>query len=103
MGYPTMAATGPSVPPIPERRNPGFFHTAPGEESASPSPPPQELSTSPPDVVLMRPGPARQPVHSPAYGTPPQSPTQRLRTDGIGRSHPSFDGSRGSRFAEDLR
>jgi hypothetical protein len=97
------AAGAPSVPPVPDRRYPGLLSSSPGGGS-SPSPPP-DLSTSPPDVVMMRPGPARQAVHTPAYSTPPQSPTERLRTDAIGRSHPSFDGSRGSRgskFAEDL-
>ena len=71
------------------------------------------------EFVTMRPGPARTPIHSPGFSTPRQtatpppratpehgytsSPSQLQRPDPLGRSHPSFDGSRGSRFAEDLR
>ena len=71
------------------------------------------------EVAFMRPGPARTPVtNQPGFpslrqptptgrGTPPPrplpaagaSPTAR---DGVGRSHPSFDGSRGSRFTEEI-
>ena len=69
------------------------------------------------EVAFMRPGPARTPVtNQPGFsslrpstgrGTPPPrplppvgaSPTAR---DGVGRSHPSFDGSRGSRFTEEM-
>ena len=70
------------------------------------------------EVAFMRPGPARTPVtNQPGFstlrppatgrGTPPPrplpgvggSPTPR---DGVGRSHPSFDGSRGSRFTEEI-
>ena len=70
------------------------------------------------EVVMMRPGPARTPVHSPGFSTPRQaatppraipergqapSPSSHLqRPDPLGRSHPSLDGSRGSRFAENL-
>lgn len=67
------------------------------------------------EVAVMRPGPARTPVTlqsgfavpgvpraapTPA-NTPPPPPPPRPR-DGVGRSHPSFDGSRGSRFTEDV-
>ncbi len=69
------------------------------------------------EVAFMRPGPARTPVTNQAgfsslrpptgRGTPTprplppvgSSPTPR---DGVGRSHPSFDGSRGSRFTEEI-
>lgn len=76
------------------------------------------------DVVVTRPGPARTPVINqpgfaplrqppgtgrgtpPAAGRgtpPPRALTPQLRQqDDVGRSHPSFDGSRGSRFAEDI-
>lgn len=77
------------------------------------------------DVVVTRPGPARTPViNEPGFaplrqppgtgrGTPPPgagrgTPPSRALTpqlrqqDDVGRSHPSFDGSRGSRFAEDI-
>lgn len=71
----------------------------------------------PESVVVFRPSPARTPVASStnvsvvnvpaASRAVPQpggtlSPTIPQRPDGLGRSHPSFDGSRGSRFTESL-
>ena len=73
-----------------------------------------------PEVAITRPGPARTPVinqpgtvpirtpsrahqpqsRGPAPGTPPLPNPNPFR-DGVGRSHPSQDGSRGSRFRED--
>ena len=71
------------------------------------------------EVANMRPGPARTPVinepgHVPVRAPPrPQQPSPHTRgppgplgdmpraRDGLGRSHPSQDGSRGSRFRED--
>ncbi|KAL8796894.1 MAG: hypothetical protein Q9195_000977 [Heterodermia aff. obscurata] len=80
-----------------------------------------DSSASDRDVVVTRPGPARTPVinqpgfaplRQPRLGTPPAAgrgtPPSRTLTpqirqqDDVGRSHPSFDGSRGSRFAEDI-
>ena len=73
------------------------------------------------EVVTMRPGPAKQAVTSPAYTFAPQqsdnqaappvsehgystAASERLQTpDPLGRSRPSHDGSRGSKFAEDLK
>lgn len=72
------------------------------------------------EALNMRPGPARTPVinepaqvpiRTPSRATPPGRPVRntpppiadlppRIR-DGLGRSHPSQDGSRGSRFRED--
>ncbi len=66
------------------------------------------------EAAQMRPGPARTPVINqpgfgsmrggapprPVRGTPPPAGLQPVR-DGLGRSHPSQDGSRGSRFRED--
>ena len=66
------------------------------------------------EAAQMRPGPARTPViNQPGFGsirggapprpvraTPPPAGLQPVR-DGLGRSHPSQDGSRGSRFRED--
>lgn len=70
-----------------------------------------------PEVAFMRAGPARTPVtNQPGFsslrpstgrGTPPPRPLPPIGAsltprDGIGRSHPSFDGSRGSRFTEEM-
>ena len=66
------------------------------------------------EAAQIRPGPARTPIiNQPGYGsvrgrapptpvrgTPPPFGLQPVR-DGLGRSHPSQDGSRGSRFRED--
>ena len=66
------------------------------------------------EAAQMRPGPARTPVINqpgfgsirggapprPVRGTPPPAGLQPVR-DGLGRSHPSQDGSRSSRFRED--
>jgi len=58
--------------------------------------------------IIMRPSPARTPERS---RTPPtRSPTEassggrppRLFRDGLGRSHPSEDGSKTSKFVEDV-
>ena len=78
------------------------------------------------EIAVTRPSPARTPViNQPGYapfrqqpgtgrGTPPPSAASRgtppprtltpqlRQQDDVGRSHPSFDGSRGSRFAEEL-
>ena len=77
-------------------------------------------SRRPEEVANMRPGPARTPVinepgqiptRQTSRATPPGRPVRntpppiadfpRLPRDGVGRSHPSQDGSRGSRFRED--
>ena len=73
------------------------------------------------ETAIMRPGPARTPVTTPAgfasFANPrrnlqaprgaPQprsvpSPAPAHPRDGVGRSHPSYDGSRGSRFIEEV-
>ena len=77
---------------------------------------PGSSSSRQPEVAITRPGPARTPVinqpgvvpmrtpsrvnhpQRPARATPPP---QNPFLDGLGRSHPSQDGSRGSRFRED--
>ena len=62
-------------------------------------------------ATVMRPSRARTPVgspgpygrlHSPPFGSPVQPRRSPRPGDGIGRSHPSHDGSRGSRFTEDV-
>jgi len=47
-------------------------------------------------IPIMRPSPARTPVTAQGPFEPPQRP------DGVGRSHPSHDGSHGSRFTEEV-
>ncbi|KAI4095871.1 MAG: hypothetical protein L6R37_007023 [Teloschistes peruensis] len=88
----------------------------PGSPPQSPTHSPSGALQPPEGVAVMRPGPARTPVTTPgglspmrgphARGTPPppQIPgtIQERARDGLGRSHPSMDGSRGSRFAEDI-
>lgn len=66
------------------------------------------------EIAIMRPSPARTPVTGGFAPPPPRSPRNipsprspgtpisRGHRDGLGRSHPSFDGSRGSRFTEDM-
>lgn len=71
-------------------------------------------------VAVMRPGPARTPVTSQGGFSPMRGSSRMPRgtaaphvpgtvpedlpqpRDGVGRSHPSLDGSRGSRFHEDV-
>ncbi|MCJ1237187.1 hypothetical protein MMC14_005172 [Varicellaria rhodocarpa] len=87
----SVAEAGPSVPTVPLE--------APDRHSDK-------------EVAIMRPSPARTPVTSQAAFTsqspratpPPRAPPSPRPPpigDGVGRSHPSLDGSR-SRFAEDL-
>ena len=121
-GPAASAGTSMNVGPASARQSgaPSSNYEAPGSpppempERALSSSPSDTMSSSPPEAVIMRPGPARQPVHQPGFsnvrpgGPPPPglSPVpSRIRQDGIGRSHPSMDGSRdsrGSRFAEDF-
>lgn len=63
------------------------------------------------DRAAMRPSRARTPVgspgpygrlHSPPFGSAGQPRRSPRPGDGIGRSRPSHDGSRGSRFTEDV-
>ncbi|KAL9008365.1 MAG: hypothetical protein Q9173_006502 [Seirophora scorigena] len=92
----------------------------PGSPPHSPALPRPEIQLPPSEgVAVMRPGPARTPVTTqpglspmrgsprPQRGTGPPSPhipgtIQERPRDGLGRSHPSSDGSRSSRFAEDI-
>jgi hypothetical protein len=80
------------------------FYGGPGSPS-SPSHPPAGISVQRDSgVPVMRPSPARTPVteHSPFSTFPaPLNPPPR-RPDGLGRSHPSQDGSHASRFTEEV-
>ncbi|CAL5867568.1 uncharacterized protein PFLUO_LOCUS1787 [Penicillium psychrofluorescens] len=106
---------------------PGLFSsTSPRAPPSSHAPPPANPFSSPldshytqeaeePGAGVLRPSPARNPVPgSPnvAVSTPtaaqpqnvatPMAPPVPQRADGLGRSFPSFDGSRSSRFQESL-
>ncbi|KAJ5818480.1 hypothetical protein N7474_004071 [Penicillium riverlandense] len=106
---------------------PGLFSpTSPRASPSSHAPPPVNPFSSPldskytreteePGAGVLRPSPARNPVPGSAnvaMSTPitaqPQNvaasvaPLAAHRPDGLGRSFPSFDGSRGSRFQESL-
>ena len=109
---PSSIYVGPGSPPLSPNLSGGAE-----DGSSVPSEPlgPAELPGQNPDneVAVMRPGPARTPVTSQGPFTsapprtappPPSTPPPRPPAirDAVGRSHPSFDGSRGSRFAEDI-
>ncbi|MCJ1315783.1 hypothetical protein MMC15_001103 [Xylographa vitiligo] len=94
---------------------PSSMYVGPGSPPASPRRPPVGASVHPDprssdkEVAVLRSGPARTPVTTRGFESPPRSilppepiPPPVIRPDAIGRSHPSFDGSRGSKFAEDL-
>ena len=62
------------------------------------------------EVAVMRPGAARTPVtispggleSSPRGSSNLRAPGSEIGRDGVGRSLPGLDGSRGSRFAENV-
>ena len=58
------------------------------------------------EIAVMRPSPARRAVTSEGPSVPSLSPpagaSPRRRPDAVGRSHASHDGSRASRFTEDV-
>lgn len=86
-----------------------FYRDSTGFYGGPGSPPPASSPVMPPrdsGVPVMRPSPARTPVteHGP-FGrgtTPPPPLTPPRRPDQLGRSHPSQDGSHGSRFTEEV-
>ncbi|KAL5339137.1 hypothetical protein BJX70DRAFT_364480 [Aspergillus crustosus] len=114
-GSPTDSDFSPTLPP-------------PIPRSAFPQPPPSNPFSHPLDATVqednrpvMRPSPARIPTSGSANATnwaeasaraipisfpmPPSNPAPMSipkRPDALGRSHPSYDGSRGSRFSENL-
>ena len=109
---PSSMYVGPGSPPLSPHLSGGV-----ADGSSVPSEPlgPSELPSHSPDteVAVMRPGPARTPITSQGPFTlappktaphPPSTPSPRPPAigDAVGRSHPSFDGSRGSRFAENI-
>ncbi|KAL8879410.1 MAG: hypothetical protein Q9198_002968 [Flavoplaca austrocitrina] len=95
--------------------NSSSMFVGPASPPQSPTHAPSGIPQGQEGVAVMRPGPARTPITTPgglssmrgppARGTPPpQIPgtIQERPRDGLGRSHPSMDGSRGSRFAENI-
>ena len=94
---------------------PSSMYVGPGSPPASPRRPAVGATVHPDprasdkEVAVLRSGPARTPVTTRGFESPPRSvataepiPPPIIRPDALGRSHPSFDGSRGSKFAEDL-
>jgi len=104
---PSSMFVGPGSPTLSPSMSPLASHPVSGEFGAFHDP-----RSSDKEVAVMRPGPNRVPVRSPGFSTtatpppskpaPQASPPPLVRPDGIGRSHPSMDGSRGSKFAENL-
>ncbi len=102
-GRPVSAAS----PPLPPPGSP----LGPSGSLGSLAPGPGGAESGGDVMVVMRPSPARTPVTSPGpfgrFPSPPSGPSsgpslRPLRGDGLGRSHPSQDGSRGSRFTENV-
>ncbi|KAL8943867.1 MAG: hypothetical protein Q9211_000834 [Gyalolechia sp. 1 TL-2023] len=110
----------PQPGPEPASNSSSMF-VGPGSPPQSPTyPPPSVSQPSQEGVAVTRPGPARTPVITqpggltPIRGSPqhqqrdalPPPPIpgriQERPRDGLGRSHPSLDGSRSSRFAENI-
>lgn len=110
-GGPGQGQAGPEPP-----SNSSSMVVGPASPPQSPIHPPTGALQPPEGVAVMRPGPARTPVttqgglspmrgpHTRGTPPPPQIPgtIQERPRDGLGRSHPSMDGSRGSRFAENI-
>lgn len=104
---PSSMFVGPGSPTMSPPMSPLKSHPVSGEFGTYP-----DARASDKEVAVMRPGPNRIPVRSPGFsptGAPPTSaprphgtPPPLSRPDAIGRSHPSLDGSRGSKFAENL-
>ncbi|RDL32116.1 uncharacterized protein BP5553_09518 [Venustampulla echinocandica] len=82
----------------------GFYGgSGPGPSTSSPLASPVEVTMDRDSgVPVMRPSPARTPVteHGPFLST--ATPPPPRRPDLLGRSHPSQDGSHGSRFTEEV-
>ncbi|KAL2854819.1 hypothetical protein BJY01DRAFT_243474 [Aspergillus pseudoustus] len=117
-GSPTESDLSPTLPPViprpssssrPPLSNP---FSAPLDTSFT-----REVDED--DVVFVRPSPARTPTAGSSNATtwaeasarampmafpmpPSGTPSIPKRPDALGRSHPSYDGSRGSRFSENL-
>ncbi|MCJ1384803.1 Mucin-21 [Xylographa soralifera] len=90
---------------------PSSMYVGPGSPPTSPRRPPVGASVHPDprasdkEVAVLRSGPARTPVTTRGFESPPRpvptrqpTPPPIIRPDAIGRSHPSFDGSRGLLF-----
>lgn len=84
-------------------RDSSGFYGGPGiPQSPSFGPPSPQSDTG--GIPIMRSGPARTPItthNSPVTASPPPPPPLR-RPDALGRSHASRDGSRNSRFTEEV-
>ena len=98
---PSSMYVGPGSPPGSQHQSTAIAGAALGDHDAR---------ASDKEIAVLRPGPSRTPIRAPGFTTPPSrmspeprpTPPPLVRPDGIGRSRPSLDGSRGSKFAEDL-
>ncbi len=101
---PSSMFVGPGSPPMSPPMSPLKSHPVSGEFGAYP-----DARALEKEVAVMRPGPNRVPMRSPGFSrtsstapAPNVIPPPMIRPDTIGRSHPSLDGSRGSKFAENI-
>ncbi|KAL4785662.1 hypothetical protein BJX76DRAFT_164769 [Aspergillus varians] len=120
-GSPTGSDFGPGPAPVIPRSQ-FSSHQAPPPSNPFSAPLDTRFTREAPedDVVVMRPSPARTPTSGSAnaawaeanaralpvpiaFPMPPSGPVAiPKRPDALGRSHPSYDGSRGSRFTESI-
>ncbi|CEL07186.1 hypothetical protein ASPCAL10349 [Aspergillus calidoustus] len=118
-GSPTESDISPTLPPV-MPRSPTSSRPPPSNPFSAPLDTSFTREVAEDDVVFVRPSPARTPTAGSSNATtwaeasartmpmafpmPPSgtSATIPKRPDALGRSHPSYDGSRGSRFSENL-
>ncbi|KAL3484112.1 hypothetical protein BJX62DRAFT_60488 [Aspergillus germanicus] len=118
-GSPTESDISPTLPPV-IPRSPSSSRPPPSNPFSAPLDTSFTREVAEDDVVFVRPSPARTPTagssNAPtwaeasartmpmAFPMPPTGTSVSIpkRPDALGRSHPSYDGSRGSRFSENL-
>ncbi|KAJ0426036.1 hypothetical protein BJY00DRAFT_123353 [Aspergillus carlsbadensis] len=118
-GSPTESDISPTLPPV-IPRSPTSSRPPPSNPFSAPLDTSFTREVAEDDVVFVRPSPARTPTAGSSNATSwadasarampmafPMPPVGTLasipkRPDALGRSHPSYDGSRGSRFSENL-
>ncbi|KAL3453684.1 hypothetical protein BJX65DRAFT_264682 [Aspergillus insuetus] len=118
-GSPTESDISPTLPPV-IPRSPTSSRPPPSNPFSAPLDTSFTREVAEDDVVFVRPSPARTPTAGSsnaltwaeasartmpmAFPMPPSGTSVSIpkRPDALGRSHPSYDGSRGSRFSENL-